>query len=97
MKRRPQREIYADTIALARDRQDLETRHAAQQAGREQAAIDIQRMVRANAGRQQAGHQIGHHTPDHCRNTIAIHHTASSLSHVISMFIGAFSSYGLST
>ncbi len=32
------------------------------QAGREQAAIDIQRMVRANAGRQQVGQQVGQHT-----------------------------------
>ena len=36
MKRRPPREIYSDTIALARDRQDLEARQTAATAERQQ-------------------------------------------------------------
>lgn len=51
IKRNRQREIYADTIPLARDRQDLEARQAvAQQA----AATNIQRIFRGNEGRINA-------------------------------------------
>jgi hypothetical protein len=51
LKRRPQREIYSDTIQLARDRQDLEER---QQQAREEAATNIQRIVRGDQAKIKA-------------------------------------------
>jgi len=56
MKRRPQREIYTDTIELARDRQGLEARQAARaaEAAAEAAATNIQRIVRGKEGRINA-------------------------------------------
>jgi hypothetical protein len=51
LKRRPQREIYSDTIQLARDRQDLAER---QQQAREEAATNIQKIVRGDQARINA-------------------------------------------
>ena len=48
MKRRPQQEIYSDAIELARDRQDLEARQAAQQA----AAAQLQARMKRRPQRE---------------------------------------------
>lgn len=54
IKRNKQQEIYADTIELARDRQGLESRQAADAQQREDAATNIQRLFRGNEGRINA-------------------------------------------
>jgi hypothetical protein len=55
LKRRPQREIYSDTIQLARDRQGLEARQQEAAVQRQaEAARNIQKIFRGNEGRIKA-------------------------------------------
>ena len=55
LKRRPQREIYSDTIQLARDRQGLEARQQEAAVQRQaEAARNIQKIFRGSEGRKKA-------------------------------------------